>query len=60
MLIHSKFLEKDRTEFGNNNHNIPSRHHTLYTSDHNPEKKEKSSPFYYTARAFPLILKALH
>ena len=46
---------KNRTEFGNINHNIPGGNHTLY----NPEK-EKSSPLYYTARALLLIPISLH
>jgi len=31
---------KNRTKFANIIQNIPSRHHTLYTSDHNPENEK--------------------
>jgi len=52
---------KIRREFDNINQNIPGEHHTTYTSDHNPEKEKKSSPFCYTVRALlPFISMALH
>jgi len=48
---------KNRTEFGSINQNIPSGHHTLYNSDHNP--KRKIFAFLQYSSAFNFIWECL-